>query len=457
MAAVRTTAGTMSPRHRPRRRHRRGPILRLTAATALLPGLLASSGDPVGADQNGTFTIGEVKAVEPASTTETPLRPGDTLTYTVNFSCSIAACDGATITDVLPAYTDLTGASAQLSYVSESSPPAWQFDGVSTNGDGRQQIGWTAQALPAGSSGAIFVTMRIPPGTVRVTADPQEIVNQAVGALAEQTSTATSPTTYLNALAPSSEITKTGPATALLNAAGTDPITHTIRLCPAAGTALWPNYTVVDTLPVGSVVVTDPLPFSGEFVADPQPEPETGGTITWELSPANRPAPDAQGCLSLSFQIRYLNAAAGGHASNEIGATKTNSVLATGSDTGSEDEASQEIGPATTTLTLTGPVTRFSPSKDADGNFYVTDGETVVYRLGARNTSDAEAVPFSTATLTDGPLPAEFTLAEIHTGNWTGSAGTVTAVVQTSIDGTAWTEVATQPSAIVTDDLADVR
>lgn len=186
MAAVRTTAGTMSPRHRPRRRHRRGPILRLTAATALLPGLLASSGDPVGADQNGTFTIGEVKAVEPASTTETPLRPGDTLTYTVNFSCSIAACDGATITDVLPAYTDLTGASAQLSYVSESSPPAWQFDGVSTNGDGRQQIGWTAQALPAGSSGAIFVTMRIPPGTVRVTADPQEIVNQAVGALASR-------------------------------------------------------------------------------------------------------------------------------------------------------------------------------------------------------------------------------------------------------------------------------
>lgn len=435
----------------------------IVAVPTVVLGVLAPSGPPASADSSATFGLNEVKDVQPVSSSASPLRPGDTLQYTIGFSCSSIVqgdtCAGATVTDVLPTYTDLDGETAQLTFVSHTTPPSWSFDGVSTNADGLQQITWTAgPGLAAGSSGAMFVTLRIPPGTVPVTPAPQEFTNTAVGSFQGQQPTAVSPISYVSALAPASQITKSGPSQALLNAAGTDPVSHTVRICPAPGTALWPNYTVVDTLPLGATVVTDPLPFGGAFAPDPAAEPTTGGTITWELTPANRPAVDSQGCLPVPFQVQYVNAAAGGDASNEIGETKTNVVAATGFD--GDPGAGQSIGPAQTTLTLTGPVTRFSRSKNTGGNFYVADGDVVEYRIGASNTSDAEAEPFSTATLTDGPLPEEFTLTEIRTGTWGGSGGaspSVTAVIETSPDGDTWTQVAAAPGTTVTTGLAGVR
>jgi hypothetical protein len=171
----------------------------------------------------------------------------------------------------------------------------------------------------------------------------------------------------------------------------------------------------------------------------------------WDLDAENRPEPDGQGCLVISFQVEYVNAISGGHESNAVGEQKTNTVEGVGSD----GIDSQGIGPATTTLTLTGPQTRFGPTKsafdetDSRPTFYVQDGETVVYRLRASNTSDAEAVPFTTATLTDGPLPDEFVLSEIRTGDWTGSGVDVSAVIEVSSDGDNWTEVASAPDQTV--------
>lgn len=438
----------------------RAGLVAALAVPTLVVGVIAPPGSPVVADTDAPFELNPVKAVAPASSEAAPLRPGDAVTYTIGYSCSGlaqgATCEGATVTDVLPTFVDVNGDIAQLAFDDETSD-GWSFGGVSTNGDGLLQVTWTAgSAIGGGTSGAFTLVLRVPPGTVGVTPEPQQFTNTAVGAFEGHTTEALSPVSYLNALAPSSQISKSGPSSALLNAAGTNDISHTISICPSAGTALWPSYTVVDTLPLGATLVTDPLPFGGTFAADPDAEPATGGTITWQLTPASRPAPDAQGCIRMTFQVRYVNAAAGGHPTNEVTATKTNRVSATGFD--ADPGTGQAIGPAQTTLTLTGPVTRFSPSKNTGGNFYVADGETVEYRLGASNTSDAEAAPFSTATLTDGPLPVEFTLNEIRTGSWTGSStGDVIALIETSPDGSTWTQVSTAPNTTITTGLTGVR
>ncbi|MGB8858143.1 MAG: SdrD B-like domain-containing protein [Ilumatobacteraceae bacterium] len=388
------------------------------------------------------------------------------LTYTISYDCSgIGAgdnCAGALITDTLPTFTDIYGNLNQLELVSASatSPSDWTFQGVSGTVP-TKQVSWLGtNTLIAGDTGAVVLTLRVPLGVVPFTPISQLVSNTANVALAGQADDQAGPAlSYINALPPASTIAKSGPTEALLNAAGTDNISHTITVCPQPNRPLWENYTITDTLPPGVTVVT-PLPFGGVFTpgtpstSAPGPlpgdppviTPGTGGTIVWNLTPANKPATDAQGCLPITFQVNYKNAFAGGDLTNVIGNTKTNSVSAVGSNPGG---GTQNIGPATTTLTLIGPVTRFAPSKNANGNYYVQNGDTVTYNLGASNTSDAEALAFSAATLTDGPFPTGYTLTTINTGTWTGAVATVTASIETSPDGSTWTPVSTAPSATI--------
>lgn len=411
------------------------------------------------------------KNVSPSSSEDDPLRPGDEVDYTLNYSCSDLGqggnCNDAVIEDRLPTIDDVNGDLIQLEFVEVNTltPSHWAFQGESGDAPDRM-ISWEGNDLDAGDSGALIITMRIPDGVVPALPEAQSFTNTATGTLPGQEDVSvTSEPSFVNALPADSTISKSGPGNALLNLAGTDPVEYTISICPEEGTALWDRYTVTDTLPVGATVVTDPLPFDGGL-NDPQDPDVDGDTITWELDREDGPwpTPNAQGCLEWTFDVEYVNALSGGHESNEIGAEKTNTVKAEGSD-GTD---SQQIGPVDTTLTLTGPVTRFGPSKNArneDGSrstFYVQDDETVVYRLGASNTSDDEAEPFSTATLTDGPLPEEFTLTEIRTGSWTGAVDDVEAVIEVSTEASPdapgdWTEVSTTTEDTVDTDLENVR
>ena len=396
------------------------------------------------------------KVVAPNTTAVTPAGPGTLFSYTISYDCSSIIqgtdCNGQIISDTLPTFTDIYGNFSQLAFDSASYlfPDDFVFNGVSGTAP-TQTVSWTGTPnLVRGDAGGITLKLLVPPGLVPFTPNAQMVSNTATVATACTPGggvfcSAGPAESYINAQPPLSNITKSGPSTALLNAAGTDNISHTISLCPQPGSPLWQNYTVTDTLPPG-VSVVEPLPFGGVFTAGtpstsvpgPPPviTPGTGGTIVWNLTPEKKPPVTAQGCLPITFLVNYKNAFAGGDLTNVIGNTKTNSVSAVGS---GPSGAPQNIGPATTTLTLIGPVTRFGPAKNTGGNYYVKDGENVTYNLGATNSSDAEATPFSTATLSDGPFPAGFSLNTINTGTWTGAVATVTATIETSTSATCAT------------------
>jgi len=437
----------------------------------------------------GTISLLD-KNVAPTTTLAAPAMPGATLTYSISYDCSGITvgdnCAGSIISDTLPTFIDIYGNTNQLEFVSASSlvPNDWVFQGLSGSVP-NQQVTWSAapaancepvsppnNGLCAGDSGAVVLQLRVPYGVVPFTPTSQTVTNIAsvslAGQLDDQSTTATS---YINALAAGSAISKNGPSTALLNAAGTDNLTYTVKICPQTNRPLWAAYTVTDTLPVGATPV-QPLPFGGQYSAgtastedppvppatEPTLVPGTGGTIVWNIDEQNLPPRDAQGCLNIAFQVHFVNKfAPQGDLSNVVGATKTNSVSAVGID---DVNGQHPIGPATTTLTLNGPVTRFSPSKNTGGNYYVDNAapdNVVTYTLGASNTSDAEATAFSTATLSDGAFPTGFALDQIDTGTWTGAVATVTASIETSPDGTTWTQVATAPNTTVTNGLAGVR
>ncbi|MEQ1702211.1 MAG: hypothetical protein ABMA25_19025, partial [Ilumatobacteraceae bacterium] len=292
----------------------------------------------------GVVTLLE-KNVEPTTTLGAPAGPGDVLTYTISYDCSgIGAadnCTGAVITDTLPTFTDIYGNTNQLEFVSASTtvPSDWSVSGVSGTVPNRA-VTWVGTSnLVAGDTGAVVLLLRVPAGVVPFTPTAQTVSNSASVTLAGQADDQAGPAvSYINASPPGSTISKSGPSTALLNAAGTDNFSHSITVCPQAGSPLWLNYTITDTLPVGvTVVAPGSLPFGGVFTpgtpstSAPGPlpgdppviTPGTGGTIVWNLTPANKPAADAQGCLSITFDVNYKNAFAGGDLTNVIDATKT--------------------------------------------------------------------------------------------------------------------------------------
>jgi len=400
------------------------------------------------------------KVVVPSTTALAPAAPGTLFTYTISYKCSgINAsddCIGQIISDTLPTFTDIYGNIAQLAFDSASAlyPADVVFNGVSGLSP-NQSLSWTGtSSMVAGDSGAITLKLLVPPGLVPFTPNAQMVSNTATvstlcvpdvdGSVFCSAGPANS---YINAQPPLSNITKDGPATALLNKAGTAPVPYTIKVCPQPGRPLWQNYTITDTLPPGADIVGS-LPLGGVFTPP--------STIVWNLTPINKPSADAQGCLPITFQVKFLKSGAAGgvpagDASNVAGAQKTNSASAVGSNPG---DTPQNIGPATTTLALIGPASVFGPAKNTGGNFYVEDGDTVTYNLGASNTSDAEAQPFSTATLSDGPFPTGFTLTTIKTGTWTGAGATVTATIETSTSATCATWSA--PASVASNATIDV-
>ncbi|MDO8391392.1 MAG: SdrD B-like domain-containing protein [Actinomycetota bacterium] len=462
---------------RPRRGFRAllaGVLLATTlVTTAALPA-------PVALAEGTVQLLG--KTVDPVSSLATPRAPGDVLTYTISYRCSglnlADNCSGSLLRDTLPTFIDIYGNANQLEFVSATflTQDDWVFDNVS--GVTPTAVAtWTAAppdganctpdgnganvGLCAGDSGAIILKLRVPFGIVPSLVTPQTVVNTAtvdLGPTPDGTpdGTPVSATSYINATTPSSGLTKSGPADRLLKASGTDPVTYTISICAEPNSTLHPAYTVTDTLPVGFTldhtvpVTTSSTPgtpsTTGPLVLG------TGGTLTWEVDETNLPPRDPDsGCLRITVVGNFVNADAGGDASNVFDAVKTNTVSAVGHpDVGLD----VPLGPADTSLVLRRPITTFTPSKNTGGNYYVDasppDNE-VHYFLGASNTSEVGAAPFSTATLTDGPLPDSFTLTTINTGTWDGAGdSSVTAVIETSPDNSIWTVVSTNPNEVLT-------
>lgn len=412
------------------------------------------------------------KSVDPTSTSGAPLRPGDTVTYTISYYCSGLNlgdhCGDSVLTDPLPQFTDIYGNTNQLEFVSATflTQYDWTFDGIGGVAP-NLAASWTAVTpdnncttslganvgLCAGDSGAIILELRVPFGIVPFTGTPQVVTNTATidqGPSPDGLPDGTPVTavSHINGIPADSTLAKTGPGDLLLKAAGTDQFDYTIRICPEPDAPLYPAYTVTDTLPEGYTFVS----------ANPAPTTSAPGLLTWEIDEFNLPPRDSStGCLSITVTGSFVNADNGGDPSNVFDAIKTNTASATGHPDVGIDVG---IGSDDTSLTLRRPITSFGVSKNTDGNYYVDNAapdNVVHYFLGASNTSEEGAAPFSDATIVDGPLPAQFSLGTINTGTWGGAGdGSVTAEIQTSTDGIAWTTVSTAANDTITADMSTV-
>lgn len=407
--------------------------------------------EPLAPMGGGSFSLVEL-TVTPGSDADEPLGPGAIVTYRINYSCPDIGegdCDDAVIELAVPNVLDIDGAPIPLGYEGATVPTVLHWNVIGLVGG---SVRLKANQLAAGQSGFVEVQLRIPVGVIPALDDPQEFSSTATGTLDSSVSVRTSASSFVNAAGTASGITKTGPATVLFAGGISDPVTYTIEVCPQTNRfALWPDYEVVDTLPTGTTVTTDPLPLGGSFT-EPVDAAIDGGTIVWNIDAGNRPPPNVDGCLSWQYTVRF-------NAPNVVGAVKTNSVIATGT----LESVPTGIGPDTHQVTLEGPATSISVTKEARdaanvrSTFYVRDGETIRYRLSASNTSDRGAASLTTATLTDGPLPDEFTLHEIRTGSWSGAVDAVTATIQVSTatgltaptTESAWTTVSSSPNDTV--------
>ena len=94
---------------------------------------------------------------------------GDTLTYFINYTCPGAGgvdCTDAQFSDPLPEYTDVHGNEVPVEFVSASGPsPPWSdFTLDASDPDNPTVVG--SGTIPAGQSGTIVITVRIPPNSV---------------------------------------------------------------------------------------------------------------------------------------------------------------------------------------------------------------------------------------------------------------------------------------------------
>lgn len=352
--------------------------------------------------------------------------PNQLFTYSISYSCpgvvAGGTCAGATVTDRIPQFVDIDGATRQLTFVSAAGSGHFSA-GVVSGASPNQVITWTASAgLVAGTSGILTMSARVPRGVVPVTA--QTVTNMATGTLVGVVDDSPLASATVAATTANWTFAKTGPSTLLINSNGT----YTLTVCPQTATGALPStVSIVDTLPPGTSFISATA--GGTFTDNADP---TADTITWNITAANRPTPNSSsGCIAVSATVRFVPPASGGDASNLVGAVKTNNASATA-------DTTKNATPLNTTLT--GPVTRVTRTKTVSvGGTYVTDGDRVTYALGLQNNSDTGAGNLDTAVLTDGPLPTQFTLDTITTGTWPWGS---TASVEISADGVAWTPVA---------------
>ena len=391
-------------------------------------------------------------------------QPGDLLSYTINFTCSNNeddtprdGCDGAQLIDPIPHITDVYGNSVPLEFVEANGPfQVWPNGfSVDSTDPANPKVVSTAGAFPPGTSGAITITLRIPANAVGT--DTQQIVNKATiidpdkpGVVVESPPA----TTTVVGKAPNWTISKAGPVAEGGPVRVNRDYDWTIRVCAAdAGTALHPIFDITDTLPEGFQFTS--AEHGGTYVDDGNaPANVSDGTarVTWHFDEANRPPMGDDGCFQLRVKGRFPNV----EESNVADAEKTNTVTGEGRTT--PDGPGVGLGTDDATVVISGPVyAGGSTDKEitnlaGQGEYYVKDGDAVRFNLSGRVDSD---FLLDRVTLTDGAwrytapggtpvtgdgFPESFTASSVVPGTWNDP---VTATIQTSVDGSTWTDLAT--------------
>ena len=399
------------------------------------------------------------------TTPQTTAGPGDTVQYVVNFSCSnneatADGCDGSVFVDPLPRFTDVHGNLVPVEYVSASGPASVWPGGFTLNTADplNPYVTGTAGVWPPGNSGSIFVTVRVPRGTVPVA--PQDIENTAIITdpdIPGYSDASTTATTTISATAPDWTISKIGPTSTRMNRN----VTWVVSVCGPATSALFPSYSVTDTLPPGLQFVS--ASNSGSYTDDqvePAPADSTSdgaGVVTWTFDAANRPPLGSDGCFRMNvtgrFPSGYVDPASADPANDDNIGDARKTDLATGVGGPTSGDPTAGLGAATWTTTLIGAVfgigdggttKRFTDTSGAD-NFYTVVGDTGRFNLSGSIDSDlpADRLVISDgswsfnngATTTNGTgMPESFAPTQVRPGTWNAP---ITATIEGSDDGFA--------------------
>ncbi len=386
---------------------------------------------------------------------------GDTVQYTINYTCSNNegdvppdGCDGTTFADPVPTFTNVYGEEMPLEFVSATGPASVWPGGftLDSSDPANPVVRSTAGAWPPGASGSIFITLRVPVGMVPE--GTQAVTNQATLDDPEGAPTQ-SPvaTTQLVGAAPAWTVSKTGPATGTRMNRDHQ---WTVAVCGASDAALWPVFEITDTLPAGVQFVS--AEGLGQFTDDGLTSGISDGdaTVTWTFDSANRPPVGSDGCFRFRvtgrFPSSYVHPAPVDPANehNVAGAVKTNVATGLGKTTPADEGVG--LGTAPWDTTLVGPVFGSADTGKSftdlagNGSFYATAGETGRFNLSATVDSD---FLLDAVTLTDGDwtfdggapapgLPDSFTATALDPGTWNDP---VTATILGSDDDFATSDV----------------
>lgn len=404
------------------------------------------------------------------TTTKVAARPGETIPYVINFSCSNNeqsgdGCDGAVFADLLPKFTDIYGDLRPLEFVSASGSASVWPTGFSLDASDplNPLVTGTAGAWPPGNSGSIFVTLRVPVGVVPVA--PQDVTNTAtvsdpVDAPA-YVDASTPATTSISATVPTWAVSKSGPSSTRMNRT----VSWTVSVCAPGTAALFPVNTVTDTLPPGMQFVgagnggtyadDNVLPVPADAVSD------GAGVVTWTFDGTNRPPLGGDGCFRTTvtgrFPSGYVDPSTNDVANDDNvgGARKTD--VATGAGQATAGGPSTTLGSASVTTVLVGAVfgigdggttKRFTDTSGND-NFYTAVGDTGRFNLSGSIDSDFDADRLvitdgtwayddGTGPVTGTGMPQSFSATEVTPGTWNAP---ITATIEGSDDGFVTTTV----------------
>lgn len=428
---------------------------RIATAVAVALAVLAT---PLGVSIAGAVP-GDADPILTSKTTgQSVAAPGDLIQYAINYTCSnntpaSDACDGATFRDPLPMFTDVFGAPSPLEFVSATGPASVWPDGFTLDTDSvPPAVVSTAGSWAPGTSGVIFVTVRVPVGTVPVAAqlvsntatitDPDDV------AYSDDSTTAT---TTISATEPTWAVSKLGPTTGTRMNRDHQ---WRISVCGPATSSLWPIYEVTDTLPAGTQFVS--ASHGGQFVDDGETPGVSDGSasVSWTFDAANRPPLTSDGCFRVTVTARFPmgyvdpDSADPANDDNVDDAIKTDVATGLGKNVPEDPGVSLGVAPWDTTLLLEQGLGSFDTQKritDTGGadNFYVTSGDEVRFRLSGGIDSD---LPVDRVEIRDGTwafddgvappttglgMPESFTATSIDPGTWNSA---ITATIEGSDD-----------------------
>jgi CshA-type fibril repeat protein len=289
--------------------------LGIVVATAFA-GVGAASADPV-----ATVQLGQTVTIGGTPTNSASVAAGSSMLLALNYQCSGADCEGATITVPVPAGMNF-------------SAPSLSADVVSWSASGNTVTLTMVNPLPAGSAGQVTMGLSVPNG---ITPD---------GATFSWQSTM-SATNADDSLSPAVTIVSHAGNTTLVSLSKTSggavgqPAGYSLAVCTNGVST--PGYGVLATA-AGSVL-TATLPAGATFISANSGGTFTAGsgpgtdTVSWTIGALT-------GCASVALNLSYPSS----DGSNSVAAAKVLSAIWTGMNPGESSTRTLGTGSYTTTL-----------------------------------------------------------------------------------------------------------